>query len=731
MTRRPASTILTAHRAAAHDAPDPTRRRLLQAGTLTLAALALPIVPRAWAAGAAPRIDRTRFPQSLACGDPRPDRVLLWTRVVGSAPKLRLQAAEDEGFAQVVLDRAVAVPADTDGCVRVRVTGLQPGTRYFYRFVIDAGTGAVASPTGRTRTAPAADAAAPLRLAFLSCQDYGGRWYNTLLPLLDLELDGIVHLGDFIYETAGDPGFQSASDERSIHFDDLAGALPLGTRGKRYYAARSLDNYRQLHRSFRSDEVLQRLLERAPLIAVWDDHEFSNDCWADHGTYDDGRSIEADSQRRRNAERAYFEYMPVDLDPEGDERVPEQAALYPNTRLWRTLRFGRDVELWLTDYRSFRPDHLIPEDAFPGALALDRPALEALGDALGKPYAALAPQLLPYLDPSQPEHAALRAPLRQAIAAAYVEQGLTAEAAQHRAEALVGAPLAYAAVAGLLQGWNTTAPEARAVPVPTPPTDADRGLPWLALGKTKLFDSTGARYFVVAPSYELLAAARAAQGLPSALGEAQSAWLARTMRGSDATWKLVASSVSFTSIKLDLARPQLQAPEAMRHVFYLNVDHWDGFPVERARLLGEVFDAAGGAIVLSGDIHAGFATQHTPRTVEFTAPAVSSQTIGSILASAMTRDPATAETGRRLVADLDAIIRAGLPGLRYAQTRRHGVGVLELDGGQARMRFIEAPESACRERMYDRPQAYRALTAERRFRIDADDRTLRVDDGDV
>ena len=726
MTRRSDDEAQAARRAAA-DTPDPARRRLLQAGTLTLVALLSPIAPRAWAAGAAPRIDRMRFPQSVASGDPRADRVLLWTRVVGAAPSLRLQVAADEDFAKVTLDRAVAVPAGTDGCVRVRVTGLRAGTRYFYRFVIDAAEGAVASPTGRTRTAPAADAAAALRFAFLSCQDYGGRWYNTLLPLLEMELDGIVHLGDFVYETAGDPGFQTASSERSIGFDDLAGALPLGSDEKRYYAARSLDNYRQLHRTFRTDPALQRLLERAPLIAIWDDHEFSDDCWTDRGTYADGRSDEADRQRRRNAERAYFEYMPVDLDPDGDERVPDEAALFPNTRLWRSLRFGRDVELWLTDYRSFRPDHLIPEDAFPGALALDRPALEKLGDALGQDYAALAPQLMPYLDPSQPAYAALRTPLRQSIAAAYVKEGEPAEAARRRANSLLAAPLAYAAVASLLEGWNATAPQAQRVAVPVAPADADRGLPWLALGKSKLFDAVGSRYFVVSASYDLLAAARAAQGLPSALGEAQAAWLARTLLASEAPWKIVASSVSFTSIKLDLARPELQAPEAMRRAFYLNVDHWDGFPVERTRLLNDVFDAAGGAIVLSGDIHAGFATQHTARTVEFTAPAVSSQTIGSILEAAITADPATGETGRRLVADLDGIIRAGLPGLRYAQTRRHGVGVLEFDGGEAKMRFIEAPESACRERLYERPEAYRALSSARGFRLSSADRTLRED----
>ena len=70
--------------------------------------------------------------------------------------------------------------------------------------------------------------------------------------------------------------------------------------------------------------------------------------------------------------------------------------------------------------------------------------------------------------------------------------------------------------------------------------------------------------------------------------------------------------------------PAFPLPEPMRRAFYLNVDQWDGFPRERRRLLDEVFAPAGGTIVLSGDIHSGFATQHGASVVEFTAPAISS-----------------------------------------------------------------------------------------------------------
>ncbi|HLM52583.1 MAG TPA: PhoD-like phosphatase N-terminal domain-containing protein, partial [Pseudoxanthomonas sp.] len=157
------------------DLPDRDRRRLLQGAAIAVAAMAVPAIPAAWASRGGLEVDRARFPQSVASGDPRPDRVLLWTRLAGGPTPLRLQVSTDEGFGRVDVDRLLQAPADSDGCVRVRVTGLAPGTTYFYRFVADDGN-ARSSPTGRTRTAPAPDAAAPLRFAFLRCQDYGGRW---------------------------------------------------------------------------------------------------------------------------------------------------------------------------------------------------------------------------------------------------------------------------------------------------------------------------------------------------------------------------------------------------------------------------------------------------------------------------------------------------------------------------------------------------------------------------
>lgn len=700
----------------------PSRRRVLQAITVAASATALMPARQVLAAMASDAIvvSRAAFPQSVASGDPRPDRVLLWTRIANqpSSARLRVQVADDPAFTALRVDREVPVAGESDGCIKVRIAGLHPGSNYYYRFLLDHGDLFVSSPTGRTRTAAAADADVPVRFAFMSCQDFGGRWYNTLLPLLEQDLDFVLHLGDFIYETVDAPGFQSASAERSIVFEDRAGAIALGQPDSGYFAARSLSNYRQLHRSFRSDAVLQSLLERVPLVAIWDDHEFSDDCWQEHGTYADGARSEGDIERRRNAEQAYFEYLPVDVDSGGDDGLPvARSNLFPRTTIWRELRFGRHLHLLLTDYRSARPDHLIPEDAFPGALIFDRATLQERLPKLGLEYNAISASLVPYLDLEAPAFAALRAPLRTALDHAYRAAGQPADSAARRADDAAKGLIALPVLTQFLAAFNAQAAATEQVSIPPAGADYERGLPWLALGKTGLFDAIGSRYFVVKDSFDLFAALRALEGLDSAYGAEQSAWLHATLASSDASWKVIASSVSFTSLVLDLARPDLQAPAVMRRKFYLNVDQWDGFPQERKHLLDNVFDKAGGVIVLSGDIHAGFATQHSAHTVEFTTPAVSSETLKGILARSVAANPdaPSRQTGERLVAQLESLLGDGFAALRYATADRHGVGVLALDAEHVDVRFLELPSDTCRQRLYDAPRELRAVSEERRF----------------
>ncbi len=697
---------------------DANRRRLLK--TLVVAASALPFASRiAFAGEGAAVVDAALFPQGIASGDPRPDRVLLWTRAPAASGDVavRLQVALDAGFTRLVAERGLQARAAADHCLRVRLDGLRAGTVYHYRFLRETADGWRSSPPGRTRTAPADDSDAPVRLGVMSCQDYNGRWYNTLQALLADPPDLLLHLGDAIYETAGDP---ARDGERCIVFEAAAGALPK--------AARSLSNYRQLHRSYRSDPLWQRLLAQVPLVAIWDDHEFANDCWQDTSTDSNGRHDDRDTQRRRNAEQAYFEYMPVDIDIGDFDGAGAQSVdagkLFPRTRLWRELRHGRNLHLFLTDYRSTRPDHLIPEDAFPGALACDAAVLDDLLPRIGIDAGAVRELLLPYVDASHPLWPKWRKPLRRALNRAYRDEGIHKRESARRVQAILAQPIALFVLGKILQRYNAAVPGFMQAPLP--PADDQglpRGLPWVAMGKTGLFGHLGSRYFVVKEAYDLLARLREAQGQAPAYGEAQQAWLRERLAASDARWKIVASSVSMVPMVVDLSRPDLDAPALYRRRFYLNVDQWDGFPQQRRDLL-DAFDAAGGVVVLSGDIHAGFAAQHTGRSIEFTVPAVSSDTLHTMSTDSARADPANADAGLRMVEALESLLAEASPVIRYVQTRRNGVALAQLDADAFALEMFELPSAQLVENRYDDAAGVLAQGERVRFRCDARTRTL-------
>lgn len=311
----------------------------------------------------------TRFPQSVASGDPRPSSIILWTRVsagIGEAT-VTVQVATDENFSNIVVSADLSATISNDHCIKVKITDLARYTRYYYRFVHEG----VSSRTGRFRTAPATGSDVNVKFGFVSCQDYTNGYYNSLLKFLESEnddIDFIVHLGDYIYETTGD-SFQGAV--RNVSFSDSTGAIDTGESE----AAATTSQYRDLYKTYRSDQAIQRVHERFPFICIWDDHEFSDDAWQNNGTYFNAMADEESTERKQNAEKAFFEFMPLDIDPttgnllsDGQVTV-DQDDLY-QSNIYRGFRYGRNLNLIMTDYRTFRNDHLIPEDAFPGTVVM-------------------------------------------------------------------------------------------------------------------------------------------------------------------------------------------------------------------------------------------------------------------------------------------------------------------------------------------------------------------------
>ncbi|WP_432484986.1 alkaline phosphatase D family protein [Kineococcus esterisolvens] len=296
--------------------PALSRRHLLGLSGAGATVLALGIDAPDAAVAAPPPLREGLFGLGVASGAPRPDGVVLWTRLApeplaedghGGMPlrpvSVRWQVALDEGFEHVVrTGRALAQP-ELAHAVHPRVEGLDASTDYFYRFLV----GPQASPVGRFRTLPAPGAAVEaFSVGVVSCQAwYHGHFTAHKHLAAEEDLDLVLFVGDYVYEY----GITENNLWRRGAEVSAAHAVEIET----------LEQYRLRYALFKSDPHLQAVHARVPAVAIWDDHEVQNNYVADSSAY--GIPDELFAHRIAVAYRAFYENMPLDVDslPTGPE----------------------------------------------------------------------------------------------------------------------------------------------------------------------------------------------------------------------------------------------------------------------------------------------------------------------------------------------------------------------------------------------------------------------------
>ncbi|MFD8697548.1 alkaline phosphatase D family protein [Kitasatospora purpeofusca] len=310
-------------------------------------------------------VRRDPFLLGVASGDPLPDAVVLWTRLVAdpfdaaamgprSVP-VSWEVAADPGFRRTVRRGVAVAEAGRGHSVHVDVRGLQPGRDYWYRFR----AGRHLSPAGRTRTAPAAGAhPGRLRLGVVNCQDWQNGYWPAYTALAAEDLDAVVHLGDYIYET--DP--RSQYPDRLHTTPETPGIDQLLT----------LADYRARHALYKTDPALQGAHAAFPWIVTWDDHEVENNYAGLVDEIDDTGARHQDTaalaRERAAAYQAYYEHMPL--------RNPYRTGS-PDYRLYRRFDFGDLLRLNVLDTRQYRTDQ-------PGGHSQDfGPVADGLGNTAG------------------------------------------------------------------------------------------------------------------------------------------------------------------------------------------------------------------------------------------------------------------------------------------------------------------------------------------------------------
>lgn len=328
---------------------------------------------------------RDLFPEGVASGDPKGDSVILWTRRPPKDSKavagVNVEMAEDESFARVVASAEAQVLEASDWTCRALVGGLKPGRVYWYRFTDSDGNG---SRVGRTITAPTDDDSRPVRFAFVSCQNANQGAQNAYRRMIfederapaEDRLEFVVHLGDFIYELVWYPEDRPQGIYDRRLFDIVR--YEHGEKLDDVHIPTDVGDYRAVYRSYLHDPDLQDARARWPFVCMWDNHEFS---WIGWQSLQKFGGVNRPAQTRKvAANQAFFEYQPARLykpsgpslgqfnpprvvdapishyDDHGLGQEPNNLAAIHSLKGYRALRWGANMELIITDQRSYRSE---------------------------------------------------------------------------------------------------------------------------------------------------------------------------------------------------------------------------------------------------------------------------------------------------------------------------------------------------------------------------------------
>jgi phosphodiesterase/alkaline phosphatase D-like protein len=284
------------------------------------------------------------FPNGVASGDTTQTSTVLWTRAT-TLGTVKFEYSTKADFSTIIGQKTATV-TNTLQPAKVDVTGLAPGTDYFYR-VTDANG---VNTTGKFSTAAAPGIQAGLRFGV------SGDWRGELAPYPAISnadernLKFFIEFGDTIYADYPSPGLRN----------------PDGTEKAQ---ATTLEDYRAKNAEVYSSRYGQNtwvdLRASTSILATIDDHEVVNDFQggedlgtasaADKALFGATSGLVNDSPLYDNGLQAFQEYNPISdqfYGQTGDVRTDGERKLY------RYNTYGSDAATFVLDARSFRDAEL-------------------------------------------------------------------------------------------------------------------------------------------------------------------------------------------------------------------------------------------------------------------------------------------------------------------------------------------------------------------------------------
>jgi alkaline phosphatase D len=246
-----------------------------------------------------------------------------------------------------------AFPED-DYTAKVVLTDLPAGQQIFYRVTFqDLGSPKVSSHPAAGRFRTPSDVPSDIRFAFGG--DTAGQGFGidvarggmqSFETMRRVQPDFFLNSGDLIY--ADNP------IKAEVGLDDGTNWKNLVTE-ETSKVAETLAEFRGRYKYNLMDENVRRFNAEVPQLVQWDDHETRNNWYPGQRLDDDSRfAVKSVDLLAARAKRAFFEFTPTRLNPVETERV------------YRSIRYGPLLEVFLLDQRSYRGPNSANRQAEPG-----------------------------------------------------------------------------------------------------------------------------------------------------------------------------------------------------------------------------------------------------------------------------------------------------------------------------------------------------------------------------
>jgi phosphodiesterase/alkaline phosphatase D-like protein len=258
------------------------------------------------------------FSLGVQAGEVTAKSAILW----GKANKkgaYTLEVATNRRFTRGLDTVRVRARKADDNTLQRKVRGLKAGRRYFYRFT----RGRLRSDVGTFVTAPSASRNATVEFAWTGDTDFNAApgqrkpyWNDgSIYRRMRAERNDFnVNLGDTMYSDSEIPGRLN----------------PIALTVKQKWAK---------YRTNLKNRYLRSVRGAAGFYSHWDDHEFVNDFSPAENSFDNDVNISGKTIYKRGSQ-AFRDYSPV--------------TFTSRDGLYRRVRWGRNLELFFLDERSFR-----------------------------------------------------------------------------------------------------------------------------------------------------------------------------------------------------------------------------------------------------------------------------------------------------------------------------------------------------------------------------------------